>query len=382
MDSFRVALFTGNYNHIRDGVSLTLNRLVRFLEDAGIEVLVFAPSIDEPAIDHEGRMEVVPSTSIPGRPEYRISLRLPKAQREVLQAFDPDIIHIATPDILGLKALRWALRRKKCLITSYHTHFTSYLSYYHLGWLEPVVVRYLKWFYGKSKQVHVPTPSMVEAMKADGFEGDLRVWSRGVDMKLFSPEKRDMDWRRSLGFQDDDLILLFVSRLVWEKNLDIYANAANVAMQRNSRIKPLVVGEGPALEGVQEMLPSAIYTGFLGGEELARAYASSDIFLFPSVTEAFGNVTLEAMACGLPCIVADAVGSKSLVEHGKNGYHVDITRPEQYTEMVCRLAEDDELREGMSKVSLQLAKRFTWNEINGRLLSSYREALNSNDMNR
>ncbi|MEX0890505.1 MAG: glycosyltransferase family 1 protein [Balneolaceae bacterium] len=379
MEGFRIAIFTGNYNHIRDGVSLTLNRLVRYLEEAGNDVLVFGPSIDNPPMVHEGTMEVVPSISMPGRPEYRISLRMTTSNRKRLKAFDPDIVHIATPDLLGLQALRWACRRKIPVTTSYHTHFSSYLSYYNLGWIEALTVRYLKWFYGKAKQVYVPAPSMIEEMKSQGFLGDLRIWARGVDLSLFSPRQRDLNWRRKLGVDDRDLILLFVSRLVWEKNLDIYAKAAKQAMAHDSRIRPMVVGDGPALERLKEILPSAIYTGFLTGGDLARAYASSDIFLFPSVTESFGNVTLEAMASGLPCIVANAAGSKSLVNQGENGYIVDVSSVDSVSTAVIRMADDDSLRKSMGQLSFEKAQKYSWSQINGELLDNYREVLNRND---
>ena len=126
----RVAIFTGNYNHIRDGVSLTLNRLVDFLQRNNVEVLVFGPTIPKPAFEHNGTLIAVPSIQMPGRPEYRITTGFPKEARERLEAFNPDLIHLATPDILGIKALRWAEKNDVALVSSYHTHFSSYLKYY------------------------------------------------------------------------------------------------------------------------------------------------------------------------------------------------------------------------------------------------------------
>lgn len=376
MDSFRVALFSGNYNHIRDGVSQTLNRLVEFLERSGVEILVFAPSVENPQVDHAGTLEVVPSTAMPGRPEYRISLRLPRKQREVLESFDPDIVHVATPDLLGLQAIRWAKKMGKCIVSSYHTHFASYLRYYGLRWLEPAAWSYLRWFYGKAVQVHAPTPSMVDTLRENHFEGDLRVWSRGVDPAIFSSDKRDMEWRRALGISDEELIVLYVSRLVWEKNPDYYARIVKEVKRRHEMVRPVVVGAGPAMGELREMLPEAVYTGYLHTVDLARAYASSDIFLFPSISEAFGNVTLEAMACGLPCVVADAPGVKSLVDHEENGYVIPIERPELFVERVSLLVSDEKLRERMGAESLLKCSRYSWDNVNGELLSGYQEALN------
>jgi phosphatidylinositol alpha 1,6-mannosyltransferase len=375
MEGLRVALFTGNYNHIRDGVSQTLNRLVRFLESRGVEVLIFAPSIKHPQVDHDGELVVVPSVAIPGRSEYRFSLLLPKKEKQALEAFNPDIVHVATPDLLGILAVRWAREHGVCLVSSYHTHFTSYLTYYRLQWAESLVWRYLRWFYSKTRQIHAPTPSMVDKLKEVGFDGDLRVWSRGIDMDRFRPEKRSLEWRRSIGIEDDDIVVLFVSRLVWEKNVGLYTGALQQLMKKHDRVRPLVVGDGPAREDMEKKLPSESFTGYLYGDELARAYASSDLFLFPSVSEAFGNVTLEAMASGLPCVVANAVGSKSLVAHDVNGYLVDVNRPELFSEFADKLIVDTELRQRMAGSSLKRAASYSWSRINGQLLEAYREAL-------
>jgi glycosyltransferase involved in cell wall biosynthesis len=194
-------------------------------------------------------------------------------------------------------------------------------------------------------------------------------------MDLFNPERRDQEWRSDFGFDKRDVVVLFVSRLVWEKNLRLFAKVVNKLMGTHKQVKAMVVGDGPARKELQEMMPGAIFTGFLKGEELATAYASSDIFFFPSETETFGNVTLEAMACGLPAVVADATGSKSLVGHAKNGYIIPVERPNQFYKRIEKLAKDDRLREKMSSESIQLSKEYTWDSVNGKLLNHYYEVL-------
>jgi phosphatidylinositol alpha 1,6-mannosyltransferase len=378
MKTFKVALFTGNYNHIRDGVSLTLNRLVKFLENEGIEVLVFGPTIDEPAFEHHGRLIPVPSISIPGRPEYRMSISLPKDARIELDHFDPDIVHIATPDMLGYKALKWARKKDKAIVASYHTHFPSYLKYYKLQMFEFIGWKYLRWFYSYCSQVFVPTPSMIESLQDHGIIGDLRIWARGVDSALFSPDKRDENWRKKFGFKKEDVIVTFVSRLVWEKNLKLYADTVKTVAGKNPKVKPLIVGDGPAMDGLRKILPNAVYTGFLTGDELATAYASSDIFFFPSDTETFGNVTLEAMTCGLPCIVADAIGSKSLVDDSENGYLVSVENPGKFIEALEKLSSSEELRLRMGKKSLEKSKEYSWEQVNSKVITYYNEVLNHN----
>ncbi len=375
MSTFKVAIFTGNYNHIRDGVSLTLNRLVAFLLKQNVEVLVFGQTVENPALEHAGTLIPVPSIKLPGRPEYRFSRSFPKTVRKKLKDFDPDIVHIATPDYLGLRALKWAKKNQKPIVASYHTHFSSYLKYYRLSLLEPILWKYLKWFYRHCRQVYVPSPSMAKFLKENNIESDLRIWARGIDLDQFNPQKRDEAWREKHGFKEQDVVITFISRLVWEKNLKLYADVVNRLKKKYPQARALIVGDGPAGEGLKKMLPEAVFTGFLTGVELASAYANSDIFFFPSDTETFGNVTLEAMASGLPCVVADATGSRSLVEHGKNGYIAPVERSDKFYKFIEQLIIDETERLKMAGVSLQKAKAYSWKSINNKLLNYYNEVL-------
>lgn len=380
MKELRVALFTGNYNHIRDGVSLTLNRLVKYLEEQNIPVMVFAPSIDNPPIDHYGELVVTPSIPmllVPGRTEYRIATHLSKKAKKKLEEFNPTLVHVATPDGLGIGAAKWAKKHNLPRVTSYHTHFLSYASYYkwYLYPIVPVVMRIFDWFYRQFSQTYVPTQSMIDELKKIGIPGNMKIWARGIDLDLFNPEKRDMEWRRKVGFADDDIVVTFVSRLVWEKELRTYIDSVKNLKKINPKVRAMVVGDGPAREEAESLLPEAHFTGFATGEDLARAYASSDVFLFPSHTETFGNVTLEAMASGLPCIVADAIGSKSLVDDGVNGYHAEKESVEDFTSKLKLVIEDEEKRLAMAAKSREMAMDYQWDKINGGLVENYREAL-------
>lgn len=375
MAKIKVAIFTGNYNHIRDGVSLTLNRLVAFLQKKNVEVLIFAPTIDKPAFEHVGKLIAVPSKKLPGRPEYRVSTGFPEKQRLILEEFDPDLIHIATPDILGYKALKWALKNRKPVVSSFHTHFSSYLKYYKIGFLESLLWKYLSWFYNHCEQVYVPSRSMAEILQEYSIRSELRIWERGIDTDLFTPSKRQKEWRERMGFEPSDLIISYVSRLVWEKNPELFADVVKKLQRHYKDVKALVVGDGPALSGLKELLPEAVYTGFLKGDELAKSYANSDIFFFPSDTETFGNVTLEAMASGLPCVVADATGSKSLVNHEENGFVIPVQRKDIFFSSLEKLITDNSLRERMGELSHIKSKQYTWDAINDRLLSFYKEVL-------
>lgn len=369
----KVAIFTGNYNHIRDGVSLTLNRLVTFLLENGVQVLIFGPTVKNPAIDHAGEFIAVPSISIPGRPEYRISRSFPASARKMADEFDPDIVHIATPDLLGYKALKWAEKKGKPVVSSYHTHFASYLKYYKLGVFEPLLWKYLIWFYEKCRHVYVPSKSMADLICEREINTDFRIWARGIEEENFGPQFRDEKWREECGFEPDDIVISFVSRLVWEKNLKLFADVVNRLSQSYQNVKALIVGDGPAFQEMRELMPHAHFTGFQAGSELAKCYASGDIFFFPSDTETFGNVTLEAMASGLPAIVADATGSRSLVDHGENGYVIPVERTDNFYKLIENLIVDQDLRKRMSENAVKKAGEYRWDTVNGHLLGYYQE---------
>ncbi len=371
--ALRVALFTGAYNHIADGVSLTLNRLVGYLVEQGVDVQVFAPTIPNPPVDHAGTLHPAPSISAPGRPEYRVALGVTKSVRKRLAAFDPHVVHIATPDLLGLGALRWARKRKLPIVATYHTHFSSYLRYYRAGLLEGGLWRYLRWFYGKCDGVYVPSQSMADVLNSRGIGDNLHVWARGVDPDVFNVSQRSDEWRARYGLVQDDVVVTFVGRLVLEKGLDVFADVVEGLSARGLPHRSVVVGDGPERADLQARLSplGTVFTGHLEGNDLAHAYASSDVFVFPSETETFGNVTLEAMASGVPAVCADATGSRSLVIDGKTGFLPPARDSAAFLDAAARLVSDPDLRSRMRTASLERASQFTWNAILSQMLAHY-----------
>lgn len=371
----RVALFTGAYNHIADGVSLTLNRLVEHLERKGASVRVFAPTVDDPAIDHEGTLVPAPSVPLPGRSDYRFTLGITPSVRAEIEAFDPTLYHIATPDLLGRHALSLAQETDTPVVSSYHTHFSSYLKYYHLDLLESTLWSYLRRFYQQCEHVYVPSTAIGEALKTHGIDDGLRLWQRGVNTDRFTPRKSSTDWRKAHGIDSSEVVVTFVSRLVWEKGLDIYTDVIQRLERKGIPHRSLVVGDGPARGELEERLPNTTFTGFLEDDALAAAYASSDLFLFPSDTETFGNVTLEAMASGLPTICADAAGSRDLVSHGETGLLCRPNDADDFAEATQRLILDTSLRKQMSEASHDRAQSFTWTSILERMNQYYNDIL-------
>lgn len=370
----RVAVFAGAYNHIADGVALTLNELVDYLDRRGIPARVFAPTEDDPALDHAGTLTPVPSVPIPGRSDYRMSLGLTPAVWEELSAFDPTLFHVATPDLLGLQAVHLARSEDIRVAGTFNTHFPSYLKYYHVGALEPVVWRYLRHFYAQCDQVYVPTTAMMEILERHGIESGVRLWRRGVDVSRFNRERRSQSWRDAHGLGDREVVVAFVSRLVREKGLATFAEVVERLERRGVPHRSLVVGDGPARDELESRLPNTVFTGFLEGRELARAYASSDVFLFPSDTETFGKVTLEAMASGLPAVCADAAGSRDLVDDGTTGMLCAPGDVDAFVESVRRLVRDRPLRRRMGTAAADRAQAFARDEVMAQVVGHYRDA--------
>ncbi len=208
---------------------------------------------------------------------------------------------------------------------------------------------------------------------------DIAIWARGVDRDQFNPERRDMKWRHSLKIADDELVIAFLGRVVMEKGLDVFSDAVRALAARGIKHRVVVIGEGPARPWFQEQLPDAIFTGQLTGNELARALASSDLLLNPSITEAFGNVTLEAMACGLPVIAAEATGATNLVRPSVTGTLVDGTEPEEFADALEAYALDPDLRRRHGEAALAIAKTMDWDSINSTVIRVYKHAIHKRE---
>jgi glycosyltransferase involved in cell wall biosynthesis len=371
----RVALFSGNYNYVRDGANQALNRLVEYLLRQGVHVRVYSPTVEHPAFPPTGDLVDVPAVPVPGRSEYRLPLALPARVRRDLDAFNPNIVHISSPDIVGHRAVTWARKHKIAAVASVHTRFDTYLAYYHLQALEPLARGIMRRLYRRCELVLAPAQSTAAILRAQRMNRDIAMWARGIDREQFNPERRDMAWRRSLGIRDDDMVIAFLGRVVMEKGLDVFSDAIHAFATFGLEHRVLVIGEGPARPWFEEQLPGAIFLGQQTGEELARALASSDVLLNPSITEAFGNVTLEAMACALPVIAAEATGATNLVRSGITGTLVDGTDPDEFAEALAAYARDPDLRRRHGEGGLAIARTMDWDTINSAVVRAYKHAI-------
>jgi glycosyltransferase involved in cell wall biosynthesis len=375
----RVALFSGNYNYVRDGANQALNRLVGYLLRHGVKVRVYSPTVKEPAFPATGDLVSIPAVPIPGRSEYRLPVALPAPIRRDLAEFNPNVVHVSSPDIVGHRAVTWARRHKIAAVASVHTRFDTYLAYYHLQALEPLARGIMRRFYHRCEVVMAPAESTAVILRAQRMNRDIAIWARGIDREQFNPERRDMAWRRTVGIRDDEMVIAFLGRIVMEKGLDVFADAIHAFAPRGLKHRALVIGEGPARSWFEQQLPDAIFTGQLTGNDLSRALASADLFLNPSVTETFGNVTLEAMACSLPVIAAEGSGTTSIVRHGVTGMLVDGADPEEFADALEAYAVDPDLRRRHGEAGLAIAKTMDWDSINASVIRTYIHAIHKRE---
>ena len=368
----RVALFSGNYNYTRDGPTQALNLLVGHLLARGAAVRVYAPTTDTPAFEPTGDLVSVPSFPVPGgRGEYRLARGLPAAIRADLAAFAPNIVHLSAPDILGHRAIGWARARGIPRVASLHTRFETYMSYYHIGFVAPLLVAIQKRFYNRVDRVMPPGESMAAVIRGWGVTTPTAIWSRGIDHDRFTPTRRDMAWRRSLGIGDDEVAIGFLGRLVKEKGLDVFAEVLAELRRRDVPHRALIVGEGPARAAFEAEAPEAVFAGFQSGDDLGRAVASMDVFFNPSVTETFGNVTLEAMAAGVPVVAARATGAVDLVDEGATGFLVPPRDCAAYADAIQRIVAEPGLGAALGAAGHRKAAGYRWELVNERVVETY-----------
>ena len=367
----RIALFSGNYNYVRDGANQALNRLMGYLLRNGAAVRVYAPIVEPAAFEPTGDLVGIRSFPIPTRSEYRFPLALSKANLADLKAFAPTILHVSSPDRCAHTALAWAEDHDIPVMASVHTRFETYPRYYGLGFAEPLIEGIMRRFYHRCDGLVAPSPSMIEELRAQDMHDDISLWSRGVDREQFNPSRRDMAWRRKLGIADDEVAIGFLGRLVMEKGLDVFAETIVQLRKRQVPHKVLVIGEGPARKWFEQNLPGGIFAGFQTGPDLGRALASADVFFNPSITETFGNVTLEAMASGLPVVAAGATGASSLVSDGETGQLVPPGDAAAFADAIAPYCTDAALRDAHGKAGELKSRAYGWDAINQAVADTY-----------
>jgi glycosyltransferase involved in cell wall biosynthesis len=367
----KVAYFTESLLPHVDGVSRTLAQLFGTLEKRGVDFRIFSPFKPGPEISWSHRVHLIPYIRFPLYKDYRLASPIGHRASARLDEYQPDLIHVVSPTPINVRAEKYGRRRGVPVVSSFHTHFVSYFRFYGFGGLEELGWKMMRRFYGRCEVVYAPSHSIIRELASHGIR-NTELWSRGIDLHRFSPAFRDPGLRRMAGAESDDTpVLLLVSRLVREKDLADLVAMERILRQRGSRHRLVLVGDGPMREQLQADLPDALFPGHQTGEALARWYASGDVFVFPSTTETFGNVVLEAQASGLPTVVVDRGGPPDQVEPGRTGFIARANDPADLADQVERLLNDPAERRRMGAAARVAASERDWPAINGRLIDSY-----------
>jgi glycosyltransferase involved in cell wall biosynthesis len=280
------------------------------------------------------------------------------------------VIHVSVPDLTAWQLQTFARRSGVPVIGSLHTLFETYLDYYGFGFARPWGERYLAKFYARCDLVLTPSSVLADDVRRSSHV-PTAVWSRGVDREFFSPSHRDEAWRRAQGYAPDEVVVAYFGRLVLEKGTAIFAEIIAELRRRGHKVVPLVIGEGPERERMVEALGEAVFTRHVEADALSRAVASADVMVNPSVTEAFGNVNLEAMAAGLAVVGADVPVVRTMVEDGVSGLVADPTSAADFADKVERLLVDAKLRKRLAAGGRAVAERNDWTALLDSVLRDY-----------
>lgn len=349
-------MVTETYPPEINGVAFTLARWVEGLRRRGHRVQLIRVrqrplAVPLPNVSPKEDLEF-PGFRIPGYPELQAGWPAGRALLTQWRESPPDVVHIATEGPLGYSALRAARHLGIPISTSFHTNFQQYSRHYRIGWLAKPITAYLRHFHNQALQILVPTDGLARELRTLGFQR-LQVLARGVDTILFNPERRDSALREQWGVTPQAPAVLCVGRLAAEKNLQL----AITAFQAIHRICPdarlILVGDGPMMARLRSRYPDFVYCGMRQGEDLAAHYASADMFLFPSLTETFGNVVLEAIASGLPVVAFDYAAAHTHIEPNRCGLVVPFGDTDAFIAAATALVQDRAMLATMSQSARQ-----------------------------
>ena len=371
----RAAYFIGTLKK-QDGVTRVLLALINEARKKNIESVIITGWAEDVYSSSSCSVPVIqiPSIIFPLYKAYRLALPGLGKFKKQLDQFRPDIIHLHSPDTIAWSALKYAKKRRVPIVATHHTDFCKYLDYYHLGFFRPLAWFLLRKLYKQMSFTTTPSQVIAQELVAHKIP-NVSVLPWGVDLDSFDPSFRSNEWRENINKGKDKKILLCVCRLTWEKDLRTLAEAYKLLKNKRDDFSMVIAGDGPAREELGRLMPGAVFLGHLEKIELSQAYASSDIFVFPSTTETFGNVTIEAMASGLVPVVADAGGSKSLVKDGENGF---LTKPKDSRDIyqkVSSLLDDSDLRKRVRDSAIRFSENFTWEKVFDQLFQKYLKLL-------
>lgn len=380
----KVAIFTDTYVPDVNGVALTLEGWVKYLTKNGHQVKVFAPKAAQAEeLTNEEMIQRYRAFPFFLYPELQAALPAPHLVDQELLNFGPDIVHLATPFNLGFAGRYFSLKYDFPLVASYHTNFDQYLKSYQLEWAGPILEKYSLWFHEVCQRIYVPSTATKDLLEGKGYK-NISFWKRGIRTDLFKPvgdhSLSQADLKEKYGMNPDRFTILYVGRIATEKNLDVFLNVAH-SLTRNypGQLEFAMAGDGPYMEEFMKKMAEKNLNfnmlGFRPQEELAEIYAASDLFFFPSATETFGNVVLEAMASGLAVVGADAGGVKDLVTTGRTGFLCHPENEREFYHSIELLYQSQLMRQVFSKEARAFAMKQSWELIFAGLLESYQSVI-------
>ncbi len=377
-NKIRIAFFCDIFAKNTDGVSRTIFNIIENIPSDKFEFLFITPTESDDFSELPWKVISTPAINFPLYPQYKLGFPfLSKRLKKELDSFKPDVIHFTTPSFLGYYAIRYGEKHSIPTINFYHTHFTEYLKYYIPKPIIPpvslIIKKILSRIYNASTHTFAPSSPLQEFLIDLGInQNKVSVLGRGVDVEKFSPQYAAQT-PDVFPFNTDTKKILFVGRLEPEKEVTVLVKLYKAFENSNRDIQFVIVGDGSKLSYLKSKMPCAHFTGKLTGEELSIAYAKSDIFLFPSTTETFGNVIREAMASGVPAVAAKAGGPIDIIKDGENGYLIEPQNINEYVEKLTMLLDNPELLETFSKNAQRDAQSKPWTEITNTLFEKYRE---------
>ena len=386
----RVALVTETYPPEVNGVAATIARVVDGLQSQGHALTLVRPRQEA---NGEARLDINPvwpqgpalsaiehvlvhGLQMPRYPQLQMGLPCKRRLLRLWSKQRPDVVHVVTEGPLGLSALHAALQLRLPVVSDYRTNFHAYSGHYGVGWLQAPVRAYLRWFHNRAASTMVPTESLRSELAAAGFKR-LAVVARGVDTKLFDPARRSDALRASWGAGPKTMVAISVGRLAPEKNLGTVLAAFETMRADCSEMRLVFVGEGPEAARLKERCPHAVHAGLRRGEALAAHYASADVFLFPSLTETWGNVVPEDMASGLAVVAYDCAAAGQLIRHGDNGLLARAGDNSAFRAMARRLAGDAAQARALGAAARSSAGRLDWTRIVEAVENEYEAAISA-----
>lgn len=375
----KIAIFSDTFAPQVNGVAKTLDKLKNYMDEKGIEYKFFIPG-EASGYEPFNRIMSFSSMNFFLYPECKIALPRYVNVKEALDNFQPDLIHIATPFSIGLMGLKYARSHNIPLAASYHTNFIEYLKYYKLQFIENFLWNYFRWFHSFCHVNFCPSQDTFSKLKQKGI-GNLKIWGRGIDTQKFSPKFYNEAVRKFYA-PKNELVLLYVGRIAAEKELDVLLAAAELLNKKNLAFKLILVGDGPERREMEAKgIANVIFTGYKFNKELQEIYASSDIFVFPSSSETYGNVILEAMASGLPVVGAFAGGVKENLKNMYNGLAFNPGASQEMADKIERIIVDNELRKTLGKNARTYAATKSWSQVFVSLFNDYSTVIKKHKLN-